>query len=922
MGICKCFCLTPKPASKFPGKRYNILVPGIFPLTPPAIDEDLPSWLDKKLEKLHFYIQLNARNTMKVSRRLERRIRSELRPRIRKDLHSLVPVLKPSFVEGLGYVKIAVHAYVYLLARSEASDVVLYAEELVRKKDSVIEILLKNRNIHVNTLGAELLAHFLKRQTESESLSKLESMVPLLCDLCNEISTKEDLTLTAEERKLRLELRVACLRSLREHVSFMHRILAPLGDKESHLEGIMSCVLDNLGSQESIQFKRSQEQPSSDHSATSASPVGKIWNGLNSFHHMNTFLTRRGPVETSTSFDFGFVARIGKVDDNLISSNGPGTMAAQVLTELGQLAREATSAEQILTVLLNQLDQRHDWQGTLVVQRSFDVMHEAFAREHQQFLLFKILLKHAANAKNLEFGERISMIKIALEEGLGQDSQFAALVLGQCLDCLYHQLPSPVSDGDNELIPVATDFSDSSKIQETRASKLSTTLEAFTVEQDEELLRSVILSGIAHIARRVEGAMPLVDVLLGVLEKGNHAFLYDQDLPFSSPNVALFECVMAAAQALPDLPEQGGELPTRMFTNTIYQLLGLLAELPATHGVYVQGTLRMILLVGPRGVPFSEEVVNSVLSSVYNGLKNTGNSPYNYSEFSALFYTLMSKSGVSGWIKGLQFIKSLWKEALEENDFYDLDPAHVVAILFLANQCLITIEKLIGSQTLSEAMLPNIKEAIDPVLKPSRQFGGVLAYCAGGFPSEINQRCTDVLKKLKKDSNSEDLSHRILRKLKSQDFLKDSGEQDFIGESYKDIIQSPFIPEEPSVFLQRNKLNLSRSGTVGDSLHRENPEDAEEWSKRVYQMYNHNNPAKPGELTLPDQVDTIARMSPALLNSGGDNLTKSGPMLQDQPEKSRRSFLREILSAPTQNFSSIAESSVDLQDSPSVGYIP
>jgi len=219
-------------------------------------------------------------------------------------------------------------------------------------------------------------------------------------------------------------------------------------------------------------------------------------------------------------------------------------------------------------------------------------------------------------------------------------------------------------------------------------------------------------------------------------------------------------------------------------------------------------------------------------------------------------------------------------------------------------------------------MLPNIKEAIDPFLKPSRQFGGVLAYCADGFPKEINQRCTEVLKQLKKDSNSEDFSNRILLRLKSNDFLKDRREQDSSGESYEDIIQSPFIPEEPSVFLHRNKLNLSRSGTVGDSLHRENPEDAEEWSKRVYQMYNQNNPAKPGELTLPDQVDSMAQMSPAFLNSGGDNFTKSGPMPQDQPEKSRRSFLREILSAPTQNFSSIAEGSLDLQDSPTVGYIP
>eukprot|EP00210_Caulerpa_lentillifera_P006064 g5794.t1 len=901
MGICKCFGLIPKPASKFPVKRYNILVPGIFPLTPPAIDEDLPTWLDRKLEKLHVYIQLNARNTMKVSRRLERRIRSELRPR----------------AHGLGYVKIAVHAYVYLLALSEPRDVVLYAEELIRKEDSVIEILLKNKNLHVNTLGAELLAHFLKRQTESESLRRLESMVPLICNLCSKFSRREDQGTTPEDRKSRVELRVACLRSLREHVAFLHRILMPLGGKDNHLASIMSSVLDNLGSQECFQARRPDERLLSDQSTTPASPANRIWNGLNSFHHMNTFLTRRNPVEVSTAFDFAFTARIGNIDEDLISSNGPGVMAAQVLTELGHLAREATSAERILTVLLDQLDQRHYWQGTIVVKRSFDVMHEAFAREHQQFLLFKILIKHAANAKSMEFGERISLIKIALEEGLGQDPQFAVLVLGQCLDCLHHQLPRPKCDVRNELIPVATDFSSPCSIHESRGSRLGTNLESTSMEYNEEMLRSVILSGIAEIARRVEGALQLVDVLIGVLDKRDHAFIYDQELRLSNSNLALFECIMAAAQALMELPEEGGKLPARVFHHTIYHLLGLLSGLPAAQTVYIQGTLRMILLVGPKGVPLTDDLIHSVLSSIYNQLRNSENSPHNFSEMSALFYTLMSKSGFSGWTEGLQFIKSLWKEALgesEERFFHGLDSAHIVAILFFANQCLITIEKLIGSQSLSEARLPHVKKAIDPCLKPSRQFGGVLAYSASGFPLEINYRCTEVLNWLRKDSSVEDLTSRIVVRLKEQ--------EEFTEKSYEEVIETPFIPEEQHVVLQRHKLSLSRSLTGEESFASESAKDVERWSKTVYQLYNKtNDPARTSESTYPDQVNSTEPLPSGLLNSEPDQ-TSNSAATQDVPERSRGSFLREILGAPTERFASLDDTNFDAQDSPSVSYIP
>lgn len=39
---------------------------------------------------------------------------------------------------NLGYVKIAVHAYVYLLWHSEVKDVVLYAQELIIKDNPVV----------------------------------------------------------------------------------------------------------------------------------------------------------------------------------------------------------------------------------------------------------------------------------------------------------------------------------------------------------------------------------------------------------------------------------------------------------------------------------------------------------------------------------------------------------------------------------------------------------------------------------------------------------------------------------------------------------------------------------------------------------------------------------------------------------------
>ena len=95
----------------------------------------------------------------------------------------------------------------------------------------------------------------------------------------------------------------------------------------------------------------------------------------------------------------------------------------------------------------------------------------------------------------------------------------------------------------------------------------------------------------------------------------------------------------------------------------------MVEDLPPALAVYVQGILRMILPVGPRNTPLSDMQTTSVLSSIYATLKNSGNSPYNFSELSALFYTLMSKSTVRGRVKSLQFVHGLWKEALDEVRF-------------------------------------------------------------------------------------------------------------------------------------------------------------------------------------------------------------------------------------------------------------
>jgi len=884
------------PASRYPVKRYNILVPGIFPLKPPSIDEDLPYSTAKKLEKLHEYIKHNPKNTSKVSRRLERRIRHELR----------------SKSVNMGYVKIAVHAYVYLLWHSQVKDVVLYAQELVTKDNPVIEILLKNKEMHLQILGAELLAHFLKKQSDSVNFNRLEDLILLVCDLCSKMSIPSE----GREDKKVLELRVACLRSLREHVALMHKLSVPLGEKDEYVDRIMACVLDNLDSKEFLQLNTDISRTCRSMTARPSSPVGRIWNGLNSLQPMQTFRSRRTQHEASTSFDFGFTLRTANFGEDFMIADGPGPVAAQVLRELGNLTRAARSAERILSVLLSQLDERHGWLGAEIVGTSFDVMHDAFAREHQQFLLFKILLRHAANATYLPFPERISLIKRALEEGLSQDSQMAVLVLSQCLDCLHRQLPKHKFDTENEFIPVATDFGNRHTRSVSGICKLAGLQIVTNAEQDEKTLRSVILCGIVEMARRVEGAMQLVDTLLGVLDKRDQVDLGEGSVLQKGTNISLFECVMAAAEALGDLPEGSGRLPVRKFDNTIYKLLGIVADLPPAQAVYVQGILRMILPVGPKDTSLSNTQTTSVLSSIYATLKNDGNMPYNFSELSALFYTLMSKSTVKCQIKSLQFVRTLWTEAMdsrEESRFHDCTAAHTVSVLFLANQCLLSVGMFLGASELMAARLPFVEDALNPSLKPSRQFGGVLAYTTGGYTDDVIENSQGALAKLRHEFSGVELADRIIKAVQDNELVN----QEY-GDKLGDMIRETFVPEGHLVYHHRQKIGLTRTTTPPEeSLSKD---AAEELRQRTHWMLSKSNSSRQSHLSnysISSASEILgSRRDSGFLEERAEDL--KGLLV----EKSKEEYLQEVLVCTTELTEELQKlPDLDLGDPP-LGFMP
>ena len=61
-----CFGLLPTASSRRPVKRYNLLVPDIFPRTEPPFEDKVDSSIDRKIKKLADYLDKNPHRGPKV----------------------------------------------------------------------------------------------------------------------------------------------------------------------------------------------------------------------------------------------------------------------------------------------------------------------------------------------------------------------------------------------------------------------------------------------------------------------------------------------------------------------------------------------------------------------------------------------------------------------------------------------------------------------------------------------------------------------------------------------------------------------------------------------------------------------------------------------------------------------------------------
>ncbi|GMH37323.1 hypothetical protein BSKO_05196 [Bryopsis sp. KO-2023] len=829
MGGCMCFGrMLPKPASKFPVKRYNILVPDIFPIKPPQVDEDLPSFTIKKIEKLEEYVTKNPQRASKVSRRLDRRIKKEISRR----------------APNSGYVKIAVHAYAYLLARDNVN---FYALELIKRQDCVIRTLLEHRSIHLRILGAELLAHFVRQQNDSDNLVAVESFVPILARNCREELPVE---LNDAEEQKKIELKVACLRGLREHIGLIQKV----SEAPRHLDLILASVLDNLDCKVQTRISETTRIEASI-SQRPSSPVQRLRN----------LSARRNLEHTkSTSMDFNFLGTLN-IPDELALASTPSNVASEVMSALGSLTRAAGNAEAVLQCLLQQLDERKDWSGGEVVRTVFDMMHFAFSREHQQFLLFTVVMRHAAFANHLPLSERTCLIQLAINEGLLQDIHLSVSVLVHCLAHLPLQLPPPVQRQDGLIrtapeIQVRTEipnsfFPEAQKLGRERLRSVGRDPLGDSPKKvgdpKEDALRCVILQGIGKIAERVEGAMQLMDTLLGVLTRFNHPMVEEEVA--KEEEIAVLECVLAAAEAAAGFPEETARLPTRKYEQAMQELVALLCNLSTPQSkVLVYRLIRLTLPLAPSpNHPLLHIHVVNFLSAVYHGVASAENQPEIFAEMAATFGAVMERSPTKSRISAVQLMHTLWGEAsnhLGNSRLVGLDSTQRCAVLLLCRSMIGSLSSTMRFEIDSKAWAA---ADLEQILQPSLKLDGhVLLGGTAAFPMSMEDHCSSFLSSVSAPRDS--VKTALVEALR--------GHEPTLAEfphGVVDLIGSDFTPESLGILQAVSQTSLN--STPDSSLATSDAESGQDWSKRVMKFWRSSSSWKRehGSQILIDSQDFL-----------------------------------------------------------------
>jgi hypothetical protein len=417
-----CNCFGVATAAKVPVKRYNLLVPAIFPVTEPSPDKPLSVGVEKNIHRLSEYLGRNEHRIPKASRRLARTIHADLKRK------------------KMGYVKVGVEAFKVLVHACESRFARLYAQELLvrypkksvsfaalhretaskaassKAKDSgirgqhetsLVGVLLANGDVRAQKMGMELLLSILKIQDSAEYISSLDNFVPMLCRLAVEESRG---------------VSAVALQCLLEHLRLCSRISYVAKNMD-----VMTLAVLEIIEQEGDAAIQTYE-------------ALKMAEGEVGEHGEQALKMALGRLSIGT--------RIG--------ASPPGQAAVLIFKEIGTASHESVNNRNVVEYWIEFLDrQPARWTGGAALRVGLGILRDSCTIEHQKYVLACALVHHLGSRVAMQDDASVldALVPVALSQAalLGPENTPAVLllavrILGGMLDKSMTSSTTSVSD--------------------------------------------------------------------------------------------------------------------------------------------------------------------------------------------------------------------------------------------------------------------------------------------------------------------------------------------------------------------------------------------------------------------------------------------------------------------------------------------
>ncbi|XP_031113809.1 uncharacterized protein LOC116017371 [Ipomoea triloba] len=476
------FCPAMRPRSRQPVKRYKKMLANIFPRSPDAEPNE------RMVSKLCEYASKNPLRIPRITTSLEQRCYRELRN------------------ENLSSVKIVMYVYQRLLTSCN-QQMPLFAGSFL----DIVNVLLDQIKYDEVRIAACLaLFHFITNQSDATYMFNLESLIPKLCLIAQEMGTEERI----------LKIRCSGLQVLSSMVWFM----GEFGHMPAEFDNVVAVVLEN--------YEGPEDKPdclNNDNQDTENDQDRQECAGVNQANASSEALSR------ATSWK-NIVTDRG-LSVTLEESTNPKFWSKVCLHNMAKLAKEATTVRRILESLFRYFDNEDLWSPLhgVAISVLLDMQWIVENSGHNAHFLLCTLIKHLDHKNVLKNPDKqVDIVEVATSLALKSKVESSVTIVGAFGDMMRHLRKSQHN---------SLDQSD---------------LGEDIIEQNKKL-HAAVDECLVQMSRKIGDPGPILDMMAVMLESISNATVTARD------TIATVHRTAQIVSSLPNLSFQNKAFPEALF---------------------------------------------------------------------------------------------------------------------------------------------------------------------------------------------------------------------------------------------------------------------------------------------------------------------------------------------------------------------